>query len=262
MTHGSLFSGIGGFDVAAEWIGFKNLFHCEINTFCREFLNKRFGGISYEDITKQDFTPWEGLLDVLTGGFPCQDASIANQHGTQQLGLKGQRTGLWRHMARAIQEIKPRFIVAENVGNILKVNNGKDFAEILHCLAGMGYSAEWRIIYASEIGAPHKRKRCYLVAYPGSIRFHENQSFFSDVSPAFEPECRLLTGTTVKIRTSWPAEPPICSVDHGFSSRSFEMYGKSRLKEEVFKALGNAVVPQIPYCIFKRIKEVDKQSNF
>lgn len=261
MTHGSLFSGIGGFDLAAEWAGFENLFHCEINTFCREFLNKRFGGIDYEDITKTDFSVWRGLVDVLSGGFPCQDASIAKQIGKGQTGLEGERTGLWWHMARGIEEIRPKFVVAENVGNILRTNDGRDFAKIIHCLAGMGYHAEWKAVYASDVGAPHRRKRCYLVAYARDLGLPEGKSIFADVHPAIQPECRLLAGTSAQIRTSWSAEPSICCVDYGFSQKSLTMYGKSRLKEEVFKAYGNAVVPQIPYAIFKAIESCFQNGN-
>lgn len=258
MTHGSLFSGIGGFDLAAEWMKWENLFHCEINNFCREFLNKRFGGTSYEDITKTDFSVWRGRINVLSGGFPCQDASIAKRHGQGQAGLDGERTGLWWHMARAIDEIRPRFVVAENVGNILKVNDGRDFAKIIDCLSRMGYDAEWKIIHASDVGAPHHRKRCYMVAYSHGFGVHAGESFFSDVREKVQPESRFLVGTTTQVRTSWTDEPPVCSLDYGLSCRSLEMYGKSRLKEEVFRAYGNAVVPQIPFLIFRAIEQINK----
>lgn len=104
-THGSLFSGIGAPELASEWMGWKNLFHCEINDFCRSFLEKRFKGTSYADITKTDFNIWRNRVDILTGGFPCQDASKAKQMGGKgQLGLEGERTGLWWHMCRALMK--------------------------------------------------------------------------------------------------------------------------------------------------------------
>ena len=104
-THGSLFSGIGAPELASEWMGWKNLFHCEINDFCRSFLEKRFKGTSYADITKTDFNIWRNRVDILTGGFPCQDASKAKQMGGKgQLGLEGERAGLWWHMCRALMK--------------------------------------------------------------------------------------------------------------------------------------------------------------
>lgn len=92
-THGSLFSGIGAPELASEGMGWENLFHCEINDFCRSFLEKRFKSTSYADITTTDFNIWRGRVDIVTGGFPCQDASKAKQTGGKgQLGLEGERT--------------------------------------------------------------------------------------------------------------------------------------------------------------------------
>lgn len=182
MTHGSLFSGIGGFDLAAEWMGWENVFHCEFDELKKNDLKKNFPkSISYGDITKTNFIVYGGKIDVLTGGFPCQDASIAKQDGKGQQGLQGSRTGLFYEMCRTIEEVKPKYIVAENVANILKTNKGKDFTSILAELSGMGYNAEWRVCRASEVGAPHHRARLYLVAYSNSIRLQPSESFFSNV---------------------------------------------------------------------------------
>lgn len=254
MTHGSLFSGVGGFDLAAEWMGWENLFHCEINDFCREFITKRFKGVSYNDITTTDFSIWRGRVDILTGGFPCQDASKAKQFGEGQLGLGGERTGLWRHMARAIDEIRPRWVVAENVANITRVNDGRDFAKILDELARLGYDAEWKIMYASDAGAPHRRARCYMVAHTDGIRLQEGEPFFSNVCQEIIKERRMLSGTPISVGVTWAGQPPVCSLDYGFSRKSSELYGKSRLKEEVFHAYGNAIVPQVAFEIFKAIE--------
>lgn len=262
MTHGSVFTGIGGFDLASERMGWENVFHCENNRFCREFLQKRFGGISYEDIRTTNFTVWKGRIGILSGGFPCQDTSNAKRHGEGQTGLSGERTGLWWEMARAIDEIKPMFVVAENVADILTVNNGTDFAPILHTLAGLGYNVEWKTIYASDCGFPHRRKRCYMVAYPYSIRLPESESFFSYVSPSIEPKLQHFAGTFIQNGIPGISQPQVCSLDYGFSSRSLEMYGKSRLKEEVFHAYGNAIIPHLAYCIFKKINEVFNDLNY
>lgn len=256
MTHGSVFSGIGAPELAAEWIGWENLFHCELNKWCLEFLNKRFKGDGYSDITKTDFTIWRGLLDVLTGGFPCQDASNAKQWGDGQTGLLGERTALWWHMARAIEESQPTWVVAENVANILRTNRGRDFAQIINELARMGYNAEWKVMYASDFGAPHKRARCYLVAYSDRIRIPKGESFFSHVRTEVTQKRWSNIGATISVGESWPSEPQVCSVDHGLSRRSFEVYGKSRLIEETFHAYGNSMCPQLVHAIFKRINEL------
>ena len=104
MIHASLFSGICGFDLAAEWAGWENAFNCEIDPFCRQVLKYHFpNAVQYEDIKTTDFTVWRGKIDVLTGGFPCQDASLAKRHGGGQQGINGSRTGLVVEMLRAIR---------------------------------------------------------------------------------------------------------------------------------------------------------------
>lgn len=247
MRHGSLFSGIGGFDLAAEWCGWENVFHCEYDTEKIKHLKLNFpNSISYGDIAKTDFTIHRGKIDVLTGGFPCQDASIAKQDGKGQQGLQGSRTGLFYEMCRAITEIKPRFIIAENVANILKTNKGQDFTRILTELSSMGYNAEWRVCRASEVGAPHHRARLYLVAYTNSIRLSEKQTFFSYVSEKTSPFSWKPTRTVIQISrgNSWISEPPILCVDDGISSK---------LVAKELHGYGNAIVPQVAYKIFKSI---------
>lgn len=111
MKHGSLFSGIGGFELAAQWMGWENVFHCEINPFCQKVLKYHYpNAIGYEDITKTDFTIHRRNIDILTGGFPCQPFSSAGK----RLGKDDQRY-LWKEMYRAIKEIEPTYIVGENV---------------------------------------------------------------------------------------------------------------------------------------------------
>lgn len=174
MTHGSLFSGIGGFDLAAERQGITNIFHCEWIETKRKILENNFPNTdSYGDINTTDFTIYRDRITILSGGFPCQDASIAKQDGQGQQGLQGERTGLFYEMCRAISEIRPRFVIAENVSNILKTNGGKDFSRILTELSRLGYNAEWRVCYASEVGAPHHRGRLYIIAYSDRFRLAE-----------------------------------------------------------------------------------------
>lgn len=251
MKHGSLFSGIGGFDLAADWMGWSNEFHCEINEYNQKKLKESWPNAkTYTDVTKSDFTIYRGRIDVLTGGFPCQDASIAKQDGKGQQGLEGSRTGLYFEMCRAIDEIRPRFVVAENVSNILKVNGGQDFRRILSELARMGYNAEWRVCYASEVGAPTKRSRLYLVAYSNSLRLQKRQTFFSYVRATPSPFTWRPFGTAIQISRAgaWESEPPVLCVGDGFSGK---------LVRQQLYAYGNAVVPQIPFSIFKSIAKID-----
>lgn len=251
MNHGSLFSGIGGFDIAAEWMGWNNLFHCEINPFGIKILKHYWPDAeSFADITKTDFKKYANRIDVLTGGFPCQDASNANQHDSRGSGLNGKRTGLLFHKLRSIGEIKPLFVVAENVANILKTNNGRDFGIILSELASMGYNAEWRVCYASEVGAPHHRGRVYLVAYSNSIRIKGNKSFFSLLQKKIKPISGKIKGTDVEINTNnyWLGESPVYNVVNGVPKGL----------AEYIRAGGNSIVPQVAYSIFKQIETIIK----
>jgi len=251
MTHGSLFSGIGGFDLAEEWMGWQNVFHCEWIDYKRNFLEKKFSNAkSYGDISTTDFTIHRGGIDVLTGGFPCQDASIAKQDGKGQQGLQGGRTSLFYEMVRAIREIRPKYVVAENVSNILKTNGGSDFRGILTELSGLGDNAEWRVCRASEVGAPHHRARLYLVAYPNSIGLPKKFTFFSNVYAEASPFCWQPSGTAVQIVRggAWTSEPPPVCVDDGLSTR---------LVRRQLHGYGNAIVPQIAHAIFSVIQLIE-----
>lgn len=260
MKHIGLFEGIGGFSLAARWIGWQTVAWCEWNEFGQKVLKHHFPEAEgHGDITKTDFTKYANTIDILTGGFPCQDASIAKQDGKGQQGLKGERTGLFREMCRAIREIKPRYVVAENVTNILKTNQGRDFAEILSELSSMGYNAEWRACRASEVGAPHQRSRVYLVAYPGSIRLQTGQTFFPNVHEKTSQVGWLFAGATIQTLRggAWKSEPPPLCVDDGVS---YELFGMSwaQARRESIKAYGNAIVPQVAYQIFKAIEQMEK----
>lgn len=254
MNHASLFSGIGGFDLAADWMGWNNLFHCEVEEYKRKTLEINFKNtVSYGDISTTDFTIWRNRIDILTGGFPCQDASLAKQDGKGQQGLQGERTGLFFEFCRAIEEVRPKFIVAENVSNILKTNNGQDFSRILTELSRMGYNAEWRVCRASDVGAIHHRARLYIVAYTCSIRLKQGQTFFQYVHEETSQISWEFAGTIVQTFRggTWSDQPPVLCVDDGVSSK---------LVRQSLHGYGNAVVPEIPYRIFKAIQEF--QNNY
>lgn len=164
MKHGSLFSGIGGFDLASEWMGWENVFHCEIAEFPRKVLNYYWPNAkTHEDITKTDFTIYRGTIDILTGGFPCQPYSAAGK----RLGKEDSRH-LWPQMLRAIQEIKPRWIVGENVAGFLTWNDGLVFREVCTDLENEGYEVQAFVIPACAVGAPHRRDRVWIVANAAS----------------------------------------------------------------------------------------------
>lgn len=192
LVHGSLFSGFDAPSVAASWMGWKNAFHCEINPFCNEILKYWFPNSEhYEDITKTDFSQWKGRIDVLTGGFPCQPFSLAGQ----RKGADDNRY-LWPHMLRAIREIRPAWVIGENVAGILTmVQPGKEtevgsqtslFGEdnrkrillrqeyvvetICKDLEREGYSVQPLLIPACAVGAPHRRDRVWLVAHCADSR--------------------------------------------------------------------------------------------
>ena len=157
MRVGSLFSGIGGFDLAAEWMGWTTAWVSEIDPFACSVLAHHFPDApNHGDITTIDFTTVEPI-DILVGGFPCQDISNAGKRE----GITGERSGLWKEYARAIRELRPRYVVVENVAALK--SRGLDV--VLGDLAQLGYDAEWRVFGADDVGAPHRRNRLWILAY-------------------------------------------------------------------------------------------------
>lgn len=166
-----LFSGIGGFSLGLERTGgFETVAFCEIEEFPRKVLAKHWPEVpQYEDVTKLtgDILRRDGIsVDVITGGFPCQDISVAGK----QAGIgEGTRSGLWSEIVRLIGELLPRYVIVENVAALLSgpsEQRGGWFGSILADLAQLGYDAEWQNIPAAVMGAPHRRERVWIVAYP------------------------------------------------------------------------------------------------
>ena len=161
MTHASLFSGIGGFDLAAEWMGWENIFHCEWNPFGQKVLAHHFpNSKSYNDITKTDFSLHAEQVDILTGGFPCQPYSQAGK----RLGKADERH-LFPHMLRCIKEVKPKWVIGENVRGLVNWNGGMVFHEVCDDLEREGYEVQPFLIPAAGVNAPHQRQRIWFVAY-------------------------------------------------------------------------------------------------
>ena len=181
-----LFSGIGGFSYAAEKIvgGYKTTQFVEIDPYCQSVLHKNFPNIPIHDDIKT-FKAKKGQFDVLTAGFPCQDLSVAGR----QKGIgEDTRSGLFYEIIRLLGEIQPKFVLFENVRNLLSHEKGATFQEILFQIAKAGYDAEWSVVSAKDLGACHKRERLWIIAYPFSDRVQSRiqrsglreREFFSD----------------------------------------------------------------------------------
>lgn len=161
MRHGALFNGIGGFQLAASWLNWQNVFHCEIDKFCNQVVKQHFPqSICYEDIKQTDFTSWRGAIDIITGGFPCQPYSLAGK----RKGDKDDRH-LRPEMLRAIGEIRPRWVVGENVPGLVNWGNGVVFQQIQTDLEAQGYEVFPPVILpACGKEAPHERSRVWIIA--------------------------------------------------------------------------------------------------
>ena len=240
----SLFAGIGGFDLGLERTGgFETVAFSEIDPFCRRVLRKHWPTVKqYEDVREltADVLLADGLprIDVICGGSPCQDLSVANMRSDWE-GLDGERSGLWSEFARLIGEVRPQYVLLENVSVLLR----RGFGRILGRLAEIGYDSEWHSIPASSIGAPHLRDRVWLVAYPNSERLERQHG---DRKPT-RHFGRSSDGTIRRLLTTidakdWLPEPGFCRVANGFPDRVDRL-----------NALGNAVVPQIPEMIGRAI---------
>ena len=238
MTHGSLFSGIGGFDLAAEWMGWENKFHCEWNEFGQKVLKHYWPHAkSYGDITKTDFTIWRGKIDVLSGGFPCQPYSSAGK----RLGKEDDRH-LWPEMLRAIREIQPGYVVGENVRGLTNWNGGMVFDEVQSDLENEGYEVTPFLLPACSVGADHFRYRVWFIANSNQIRLSNSKEVGKLGRIGFSKYDKFNQFNVSEI------EPTVCRGDDGVSKR---------LDENRIKALGNAIVPQVAYQIFKAIEKVE-----
>lgn len=237
LTVGSLFTGIGGFDLGLERAGFKVKWQVEIDPFCRAVLAKHWPEVTrYEDV--QTVGAELERVDVVCGGFPCQDVSSAGPH----TGIDGERSGLWFQMARVVRELRPHYVIVENTEGLLARGCGR----VLGDLAEAGYDAEWACIQARDVGAPHERDRLFLVAYPdaqhGQTRLGHGDSEERTLFAADYPE-RL---------TLWLASAGLAPrMDDGVSTPL-----DRRLRTE---ALGNSIVPQIAEWVGRRILEAEER---
>jgi len=238
-----LFSGIGGFALGAEWAGmkFNKHFFSEVDDYAISVYRNRFPDAislgSICDIKGSDLPAGEWTI---AGGFPCQDISVAGKGA----GLDGGRSGLWFEYARIIGELRPRFAIMENVGAL--TIRGLD--RVLGSLAEIGYDAEWQDIRASDVGAPHRRERIWIIAYPNEKRLR-CKTAVEKLGRERSPECDVGDMWRQGKPEQTPIEitPGICRVAHGIPSRVDRL-----------KCLGNSIVPEIAVLIFNGLNKYEK----
>lgn len=226
LTVGSLFTGIAGFDLGLERAGMKIRWQCENDPFCVAYLDHVYPGTPLVQDVHWVSERTVPRVDVLAGGFPCQD--IADR-GFKRGIRHDTRSGLAFQFLRCVRELRPRYVIMENVASLLV--RGRGFDAVLGELAACGYDAEWDCLTASLVGAPHERDRLFLVAYPHGIG--------SQGRRVFEAAClrRQSGDPSEAIRSGeawWAIEPDVGRVAYGFPR------GKSWLQ-----GLGNAVVPYV-----------------
>ena len=270
-----LFSGIGGFALAASWVWADELElvgFCENENYCQRVLAKNFPDVPIYDDIRELEVEWFDDIDLLTGGFPCQDISVAGKGE----GIEGERSGLWFEMLRLISGIRPRYALIENVPMLLHRGLGRVICD----LAQIGYDAEWQIISAADLGAPHLRKRIWIVAYPISINggnphrsepsdslegkgpgepdrarggsrtmAYPDQSGLEGRHSGIMSECAGQQSTGARSTSAsqpdgyWLTEPDLGRVADGVPHRVDRLRG-----------LGNAIVPQCAALIMERIR--------
>lgn len=238
FTFGSLFTGIGGLDLGLERSGMQCEWQVENDTFCQEVLQKHWPDVArYGDVRTVGQSNLS-RVDLLCGGFPCQDVSSA---GTKT-GINGKQSGLWSEFYRIICELRPQYVLVENVSALL--HRGID--RVLRDLAAGGYDAEWQCLPAAAFGAPHERDRIFILAYPNKSRWAPILRSFSEIS--------------IETHSAWPT-------NHMDTPGGYIQEMEERLREpallrgydgvpfgmERLGALGNAVVPQVAEYIGQMI---------
>tara|TARA_Y100000114_G_C11686380_1_gene291266 strand:- start:104 stop:835 length:732 start_codon:yes stop_codon:yes gene_type:complete len=237
ITIGSCFAGIGGFELGLERgiSNSKTVWQIEQNKYCQGILKKHWPkAILHNDIREIDYDKIQ-TVDIICGGFPCQGVSCSGKGK----GIEGdERSGLWRQMHRLINHLQPRVAVMENVPALLW--KGRGMHVVMSDLASIGYDAEWCTISARQFGAPHLRKRVFIVAYPNSPRTQIQ-------TQRKQPSKQMSGGSSENRPTYWhkgTIKSGICRVDDGISGRV-----------DRIKALGNAIVPQCSEYIGRCIWE-------
>jgi DNA (cytosine-5)-methyltransferase 1 len=278
LRHGSLFSGIGGFDLAAEWMGWTNVFHCEWNPFGQKALHHYWpNAIQYNDITKTDFSVHRGHIDILSGGFPCQAFSTAgSRKGTDDSRY------LWPEILRVIREVRPRWVVGENVYGLINWNGGLVFDTLCLDLENEGFQVIPVVLPAASVNAPHKRDRIFFVAQAKGERSREfasesigwpsgrphNNGEVRNASDTMRPrgeqnnrerESEFIDKNGKGANwENFPTQSPICRGDDGLPTQ-LDGITFSAWRNKSIMGYGNAVVPQLIFQIFKTIELYEQQ---
>jgi DNA (cytosine-5)-methyltransferase 1 len=241
MKHLDLFAGIGGFSLAAQSLGIETVQFVEINPYCCHVLRKNFPTIPiHRDI--RTFHAKPNQFDLITGGSPCQDLSLAGK----RTGIAGSRSGLWFEMLRVIEAAKPRFVIWENVKGAFYTGG---LVKVLHGLSQLGYRFDVEILSAAAVGAPHLRERIFVAAYASSL-CGKASPWADQVRSQIEAvtDSNGIAGIrsgqgNQTILAPWRSlEPPICGVAHGLPRRLDRL-----------AAIGNAVVPSVAAIALQRV---------
>jgi DNA (cytosine-5)-methyltransferase 1 len=247
-----IFSGIGGIALGLERAGFTIVGFCEKNPFCRKILNKHWPGMRiYDDVRSltAQLLGDDGIFpDMLAGGFPCTDLSVAGKGK----GIDGPQSGLWWQYHRLVADIRPKLALVENVAAF----RARGLVCVLRSLAGIGYDAEWHCIPACAVGAPHRRDRIWILAYPSGQQFarHQREVLREPVGTDAEagrqdirladPEAGPVLAGPIEQNGWWQVKPRVGRVAFGIPAR---------LDRVRLRALGNAAVPQIAELIGRAI---------
>jgi DNA (cytosine-5)-methyltransferase 1 len=250
LTVLDLFSGIGGFSYAAERLvgGFQTVAFCDSDEPCRKVLRKHWPDTpiftDVRSLTAEEIKPLcpDGL-SLITAGFPCQDLSVAGK----QAGYDGERSVLFYEIIRLARELRPDFLLLENVRNLLSHKNGETFQETLFQIAKAGYDAEWAVIPASDLGACHRRERIWIIAHADHSGLQGQR-----------PQCELSESSRER-QASWRGGGSMLSPEWGgYISKPVLCRGDDGLRNRVdrLKQLGNSIVPQVAAVPLRRIKEM------
>jgi DNA (cytosine-5)-methyltransferase 1 len=265
MIHFSLFSGIGGFELASEWAGWNNYLSCDINEFGNKILSYYWpeayhhkdihtlnNQVIDHELTTRYGSQWRSDDIILTGGFPCQPYSAAGK----RLGKEDDRH-LWPEMLRVIREVKPTWVVGENVLGLVNWNDGLVFNEVQADLEAEGYEVQSFVLPAASVNAPHKRDRVWFIAYSDSFR-SKGHSVNTTTSQEDGQRRQSIEKTWnyefIRAWQNFPTQSSICGGDDGLPNE-LDGITFSKWRNESIKAYGNAIVPQVAYQIFKAINE-------